>query len=215
MSLLPRQAGSSPVAATGPCAREQALHTALQQQIISKEEHDRQLRVLRDGGGGDDGRVLEAPTRQYGDRRVALHKGLWKAVAGPFTSQKEAETARTQVSHGRWKWNTDGDKKVFRCAAHVDCQVLMRVTNPLKEVGGGFYLEELDLAHSLEDNLYGHKRARLTVAQKAAVAERVEHGKKPRQMYAQDVLAAIAADPTSKLPGGGAVGMPLPCAAHP
>ena len=213
MSLLPRQAASSPVAATGPCAREQALHTALQQQIISQEEHDRQLRVLRDG---DDGRVLEAPTRQYGDRRVALHTGLWKAVAGPFTSQKEAEAARTQVSHGRWKWNTDGDRKVFRCAAHVDCQVLMRVTNPLKDVGGGgFHLEVLDLAHSLEDNPYGHKRARLTLAQKASIVERAEQGKKPKQMRAQDVLAAVAADPTSKLPGGGAVGMPLPCAAHP
>ena len=193
---------TGPTAATGSPDREQALAVALQHQIISQEEHDRQVRQLR----GDTGRLVAAPTRAHGDRRVALHKGLWIPIAFDFESKKDAVEGRHQVSHGRWDWNQHGDKKVFRCTAHIDCPVLMRVCNPLQVVGG-FQLEVLDLAHSLEDNLYANRKTKFTIEQAKSVEERVESGKKPRQMWAQDVIAALKKDPSKKLLGGGAEGV--------
>ena len=199
---------NSPTAATGSPAREQALEEALQHQIISQKEHDNQLRQLR----GDTGRLVAAPTRAHGGKLVAKHRGLWIPVAGPFYSKEAAVQGKDVV--GRWKSNRQGDKKLYRCDAHINCPVLLRVCNPLGEVGG-FYLEVLDLAHSLEDNLYANKQTKFTIEQAKSVEARVECGKKPRQMWAQDVLAVLKKDPKKKLPGGGAEGMHHQPPTHP
>ena len=115
--------------------------------------------------------------------------------------------AKTTVEHGRWHWNLTGNKKLLRCNAHVDCPVLMR---DVKQADGTFYLQTLDLAHSLEENPYDHASSKLTIAQAKSVSERVEAGKKPREMFAHDVLNAVKADPSRKR-AGGAEGMLLAC----
>ena len=189
--------------ATAAQKREHALRVALEHQLISQEIHDQQLRELR----GDYG-LVHTPTRQCGGKLVARHKGLWMPVAGPFETKKKAEAAALlEEGHGRWGWNQVGDKKLFRCKAHVNCPVLMRVCNPLGEMTGGFYLEVLEVAHSLEDFPYANKKTLFTIEQAKSVEERVEGGKKPRQMWAADVLAVCLKDPTAKLPEGGARGV--------
>ena len=115
--------------------------------------------------------------------------------------------AKTTVEHGRWHWNRTGSKKLLRCIAHVDCPVLMR---DVKLADGTFYLQTLDLTHSLEENPYDHASSKLTIAQAKSISERVEAGKKPRGMFAHDVLKAVKADPSRKRDGG-AEGMLLAC----
>ena len=196
-----------------PSGQEKALQLALEHGIITQEDYDRRLSEHRAEAAPP--RVL-VPTRLQGDKVVAKHKGLWRPTAGPFPSKELALAARTTVEAGKWKWNTDGCRKHLRCAAHEDCPVLMRVTETAASAAalGGYYLDILEVDHSKEEKLFQHARSKMTDAEKESVRRRMEEGKRPRDMYADDVLAAVVKDPSCHKDEGGVEGVlasPLTC----
>jgi len=185
-------------ASPGDDSLQAQLATALKAGIITQATHDDQLRAHR----GETGLVAAPTKRILGGKLVADHSGLWTWAAGPFSSVKEALAAKDTVGHGNWCWNQDGDRKVQRCNAHVNCPVKLRCV-PLD---GAYHLEVLNLAHSLEDKQKKRKNSALTYEQHKDLLKHVEAGKRPKQSMDSAALLAIAADPDAKKPEGGVEG---------
>ena len=188
-------------------AVEQQLKNAFLAKIISQDEYDKQLRTHR----GETG-VVHLPTRRYGGTMVASTAGLWRYATGPYADKAYATgpyadkaaawSSKKLVQHGNWTWNQTGDRKLNRCNAHTDCPVLMRVAGEDE-----FFLEVLDVAHSLHAKDHVRKNSAFTLSQDRSIQERTEAGKKPASMMRLDALDLVKANPYHpKLDGGGLEG---------
>jgi hypothetical protein len=166
-------------------AHEQELESAFLAKVISQDEYDERLRAHR-----GETRIVQLPTRMKAGMMVANTSGLWRYASGPYADKEAAWSSKKLVQHGKWAWNQTGDRKLNRCNAHMNCQVLMRVSSQ-----NGFCLEVLDVAHSLHAKEYVRKNSAFTVSQERLVESRTEAGKRPAAMMQLDALALVKANP--------------------
>ena len=102
-------------------AHEQELESAFLAKVISQDEYDERLRAHR-----GETRIVQLPTRMKAGTMVANTSGLWRYASGPYADKEAAWSSKKLVQHGKWAWNQTGDRKLNRCNAHMNCQVLIK-----------------------------------------------------------------------------------------
>lgn len=93
------------------------------------------------------------------------------------------------------EWNrvpggNKGEREMFRCSAHEDCTVMVR----LLKKGDAFYMEKLkDTKHSNVRAVFDRKNAALTKEQKASFMLRKQGGSSASEIMKKDQQGAVTA----------------------
>ena len=204
--LAPHRAG-----ATG---KEEKLAQALRDGIIDEHEYQTKMLAARNSGpSAGTGQLTTAPTQVLqGSGKVVMKKcmpGLWSMLAGPYATQTEAVQALRKSAHGgneaHWARNNtgDGSKKNWHCNHHIACPVQVRVRQVLRQ----WYLEVLNVQHSLQPKMFRRANSSLSQEDEAVVYQQVAKGAKPRDIM-EGLQAERAEEGWKKDPSGGIVGAP-------
>ena len=140
-------------------------------------------------------------------------RGLWEPVPGQPAGTMEASRAalltfndagkNPQCEWHRVPGGESGTRESFRCGAHKDCKVRMRLVRK----GDAFYIEKLvDTKHSEEKAVFDRINAKLTKEQKAAFKLRKQGGSSASEIMKHDQQAAVTAGAKRK-EGEDAVGV--------
>ena len=105
------------------------------------------------------------------------------------TSMKEAVVRAKKIEPGKWKNNlaAPGDGKlsrVFRCNAHVDCGMLLRIVRQ-----EGVYTLQMKGAHTTQPKLKARVNSALTYDEAERAMRHIDGGGKPGGIYSQMATA--------------------------
>ena len=164
-----------------PQPSEQALAFALQHGVITTAQYEEKLRLVRHDEG-----AVTVPQRMKAGTLVMDGKAAGFGItAGPFLDLAAAKqhVKQKKVVHGNndgeWVYNTTGTKTYMHCNRHVDCQVQLCFRGGPGSVC--IYVTE-GLAHGLVPKEKPRKNSALSFEAAAAVKQKVEDGKKPKQI---------------------------------
>ena len=127
-------------------------------------------------------------------------RGLWEPVPGQPAGTMEAlkgemRKFNDQGQNPSCEWNrvpggNKGEREMFRCGAHDDCTVIVR----LLKKGDAFYMEKLkDTKHSSVRAVFDRKNAALTKEQKASFKLRKQGGSSASEIMKKDQQGAVTA----------------------
>ena len=127
-------------------------------------------------------------------------RGLWEPVPGQPTETMEASRAEMrkfndQGQNPSCEWNrvpggNKGEREMFRCGAHEDCKVRIRLVGK----GDAFYIEKLvDTKHSEVKAVFDRINAKLTKEQKAKFELRKQGGSSASDIMKHDQQEAVTA----------------------